>query len=561
MRLFHIAYAFAIWTVCIGSGLGAFLGGSFDELREELRMKAVSLKGSQKYAVTSLPGLSDEDMSKFKMHAGLMDVGNDSSLFFWLIQPNTEKPPERLLIWLNGGPGCSSMDGLFMEYGPLRVSPNQTITLNPYSWHTLTPILFLDQPVGTGYSRGMSVGNMEEVTEGFGRFLGGFLGEGVGGFGSGVKLYIGGESFAGVYVPYFAKSILEKSNQTIHLSGLLLGNPLLDTRRQSATYLEFAVKNNVITVDQAQKMKPLMEDCQNAAEHSERISVPECSKLFNSVLEASKEGNLPCVNMYDLRLRDATPADGCGLYGWPDDLRGMKAYLSRKDVRMAVNVGEGDGEEWVECRGEAGERLRTSLGKGGGEMLPMLLEKIPVVVFSGDKDLVCNVDGISSTLSHLTWNGQQGMQTAPTVPWKLLDGSVAGMFRSARNLTNVVVFGASHMVGVGKGRESLEILRRFLGDDWGGGVDNGVEVAPPNPPLNAIKMMLSKAKEAYRHEGIDEKRLFGSSPFGKVRLGDVIRGDNGYDGERESENRKIISLPVREVLVDRVNYHGHRDWQ
>jgi len=59
---------------------------------------------------------------------------------------------ERTLIWLNGGPGCSSLDGALLELGPYRANPNGTLYPNPGAWNQKMNVLFLDQPVGTGFS-------------------------------------------------------------------------------------------------------------------------------------------------------------------------------------------------------------------------------------------------------------------------------------------------------------------------------------------------------------------------------------------------------------------------
>ena len=59
---------------------------------------------------------------------------------------------ERTVIWLNGGPGCSSMDGALMEIGPYRVTNEGTLRYNDGSWDEFANILFVDNPVGTGFS-------------------------------------------------------------------------------------------------------------------------------------------------------------------------------------------------------------------------------------------------------------------------------------------------------------------------------------------------------------------------------------------------------------------------
>ena len=105
-----------------------------------------------------------------------------------------------VLVWLNGGPGCSSLGGLAEENGPLHfTNDNATPSANQYSWTKLANVLYIDQPVGSGYSDG-SVEAMfnDQVTQGFISWLGAFYE-----IFSGLKsksTYIMGESYAGIYV-------------------------------------------------------------------------------------------------------------------------------------------------------------------------------------------------------------------------------------------------------------------------------------------------------------------------------------------------------------------------
>ncbi len=80
-----------------------------------------------------------------------VDSKNNGHLFYWYFEAETKPETAPLLIWLNGGPGCSSMDGLFLELGPFRVVNDKgAVETNPYSWHKVANMLFIDQPVGTG---------------------------------------------------------------------------------------------------------------------------------------------------------------------------------------------------------------------------------------------------------------------------------------------------------------------------------------------------------------------------------------------------------------------------
>lgn len=87
-------------------------------------------------------------------YTGYLSTDNDSKHFFFAYFDSRSNPREDpLVMWLNGGPGCSSMTGLFMELGPCRVSDagNSTVK-NEHSWIEAANVFFLDQPIGVGFS-------------------------------------------------------------------------------------------------------------------------------------------------------------------------------------------------------------------------------------------------------------------------------------------------------------------------------------------------------------------------------------------------------------------------
>ena len=74
------------------------------------------------------------------------------NLFFWHYQNRHIANRQRTVIWLNGGPGCSSMDGALMEIGPYRLKDDSHLTYNDGAWDEFANLLFVDNPVGTGFS-------------------------------------------------------------------------------------------------------------------------------------------------------------------------------------------------------------------------------------------------------------------------------------------------------------------------------------------------------------------------------------------------------------------------
>lgn len=151
------------------------------------------------FAVDPLPNV---DFPLPQSWAGLLrvpDTKNDQ-LFFWLFEAESEDQSKNLIIWLNGGPGCSSLDGLIKENGPIHFSGNNTApSANPYSWTKLANVLYIDQPIGTGYSEGSNQPPLNaQVTQDFVGWLQTFYD--VFPELKAKNTYIAGESYAGVYV-------------------------------------------------------------------------------------------------------------------------------------------------------------------------------------------------------------------------------------------------------------------------------------------------------------------------------------------------------------------------
>lgn len=93
-----------------------------------------------------------------------VDAPTNGNLFFWHVTNRHIDARQRTVIWLNGGPGCSSMDGALMEVGPYRVQDGKLV-YNEGSWHEFANLLFVDNPVGTGFSYVNTNGYLHELSE------------------------------------------------------------------------------------------------------------------------------------------------------------------------------------------------------------------------------------------------------------------------------------------------------------------------------------------------------------------------------------------------------------
>jgi carboxypeptidase D len=94
-----------------------------------------------------------------------VDPEHNGNLFFWHYQNRHIANKQRTVLWLNGGPGCSSMDGALMEIGPYRVGEGGKLSYNNGSWDEFANLLFVDQPVGTGFSYVNTDSYLKELDE------------------------------------------------------------------------------------------------------------------------------------------------------------------------------------------------------------------------------------------------------------------------------------------------------------------------------------------------------------------------------------------------------------
>lgn len=179
---------------------------------------------------------------------------------------NENKP---LLLWLQGGPGASSLFGLFTENGPFLINEDhisisseytslyivnnskyQFISLeNPYSWNKNYSMLYIDNPVGTGFSFTNDDGYVQTVDEAGAHLLEAlkqflkmfpWLQE--------APLYLTGESFAGKYIPVLATKIDEanaKHDFKINMKGMAIGNAFIDPKNM-LHYSDFALQTGLI---------------------------------------------------------------------------------------------------------------------------------------------------------------------------------------------------------------------------------------------------------------------------------------------------------------------------
>ncbi|KAJ6602725.1 alpha/beta-hydrolase [Mycena vulgaris] len=182
-----------------------------------------------------LPNVTGTIARSFAGNVGVNRADHpNATLFFWAFEKangtltSSASETDPWIIWLNGGPGSSSMIGLMTENGPLQVTGTFSIVPNNFSWNKLADTFWIDQPVGTGYATSDANGYVPDEDQ-MGRDFVGFLSNIVKIFPSLAKrpLYLTGESYAGTYIPYITKTIFSTPNPPVNLAKMVVGDGTL----------------------------------------------------------------------------------------------------------------------------------------------------------------------------------------------------------------------------------------------------------------------------------------------------------------------------------------------
>ncbi|XP_050235248.1 serine carboxypeptidase-like 35 [Mercurialis annua] len=238
--------------------------------------------------VTNLPG---QPPVRFRHYAGYVKLrpNGQKALFYWFFEAQHNVSQKPLVLWLNGGPGCSSIAyGAAQELGPFLVQKNGTdLLLNKYSWNKAANLLFLEAPVGVGFSY---TNNSKDL---------GKLGDAVTADDSHVFLinwfkrfpnfkshefYLAGESYAGHYVPQLAELIYERNKGAtkesyINLKGFMIGNAVINDETDLSGIVDYAWSHAIISDKLYQSVKAC--NLMNAA-----AIANNCSNHFKGFMEA-----------------------------------------------------------------------------------------------------------------------------------------------------------------------------------------------------------------------------------------------------------------------------------
>jgi len=448
------------------------------------QLASAKLVDPEAHRVRNLPGLPATWRGRH--WAGMIDADDRGGgrLFYWFFERDPPpKPGEKIpvVIWLNGGPGCSSMDGLFLELGPLRLAPggrapNYRLERREKSWHRAAHVLFLDQPVGTGFSRSAArqyCKNDQCIVDHFETFLArfsrSFPEQLLASDDTSVPIYFAGESHAGHYVPLMMSKLLYRPTTGIkwQVKGAALGNAWIDPWHQ---YDATRMARVLGLLNDAEASTILSKERACQAKLGARTYVAKaCWDLLDDVVARTKSRPGPRAglgaNQYD--ARDAVRSSRF----FPPDHERVEAYMNVPAVRAALHVDRAS-QRFRECADPPYDALRHQDGLGVVPTLERLLDgtrKVRLLFYNGQADLICNHVGVERSLAALSWSKRQSFRDARPAPW-VRDGRVVGHVRRAGNLQLLAVRDAGHMVPMDQPDVALDMISTFVRNaDVGGG--------------------------------------------------------------------------------------------
>ncbi|KIP09855.1 hypothetical protein PHLGIDRAFT_34220 [Phlebiopsis gigantea 11061_1 CR5-6] len=412
------------------------------------------------------------------VYTGYLDVDDGAKhMFFYFFESRRDPANDDVMMWINGGPGCSSATGLLMELGPCSidmnsVSSNGTVW-NPHSWNNEANIFFLDQPVGVGYSYA-DYGETVETTEDAARNIHAFISifsETFSQF-SHRPIHLSGESYGGRYLPTFASYIHDQNQiakskglSTINLKSVLIGNGITDVSTLYDGRYEIECGTAALEVP-FQKINTCVQM---------KIALPRCNAAMRRGCIDSFDA-IDCraaVNFCDSQLSTGYWASGRNVYDISkmclgDSLCYMEnsaiaEYLNRPDIRELL--GAESPSNFTACSRDVGMGFNAHMDKWAVPAqyhVAGLLERgIPILIYAGTYDWQCNWVANKLWVDKLEWTGQEGYNAAEWRDW-FVDGQKAGEMKKSGVLTFATIRAAGHMVPHDKPAESFAMISRWI---------------------------------------------------------------------------------------------------
>lgn len=419
--------------------------------------------------IQTLPGQPQVSFQQFGGYIPV-DEKQDRALFYYFAEAETDPASKPLVLWLNGGPGCSSIGaGAFCEHGPFKPS-GQILVKNDYSWNKEANMLYLESPAGVGFSYSADASFYAGVDDNITArdnliFLENWF----------TKFpeyknrdfFITGESYGGHYVPQLAQLIIQSKVQ-FNLKGIAIGNPLLEFNTDFNSRAEYYWSHGLVSDDTYELFNNLCNYSQIRRQAQKNALTPICSRVNSQATrEISK-----FINGYDVTLDVCLSSVGSQARVLSQLQESAKIdvcvedetinYLNREDVQKAFHARLVGVTQWSICS----DVLQYDMENLEIPMTPVLASLIKsgirVLVYSGDQDSVIPLTGTRTLVNGLA----KELALNTTVPYRVwFEGSQVGGWTQVYGdvLSFATIRGASHEAPFSQPERSLVLFNTFLG--------------------------------------------------------------------------------------------------
>ncbi|RZB68027.1 serine carboxypeptidase II-3-like isoform X2 [Glycine soja] len=407
--------------------------------------------------VKALPGQPSQGVD-FDQYAGYVTVDAKAgrALFYYFVESPHNASNKPLVLWLNGGPGCSSFGyGAMQELGPFRVnSDGKTLYRNQYAWNNVANVIFLESPAGVGFSYSNTssdytkTGDKSTAMDSY-TFLLNWL-ERFPQYKT-RDLFITGESYAGHYVPQLADTILTYNKLTNHtvinLKGIAVGNGWIDDNMCGKGMYEY-FWTHALNSDETH------EGIQRYCDFESGNLTGECSKY-----QSRGDTEIGSIDIYDIyappcdsaaKKAGSSPATNYDSNFDPCSDDYTNSYLNLAEVQEALHA---KASVWYPCRG-------VGWTDSPATILPtinrLISSGINTWIYSGDTD-----GRVPITSSRYSVNALKLPVETTWRPW-YSSNEVGGYLVGYKGLTLITVRGAGHMVPSYQPQRALTMISFFL---------------------------------------------------------------------------------------------------
>ncbi|XP_028128694.1 venom serine carboxypeptidase [Diabrotica virgifera virgifera] len=382
-------------------------------------------------------------------YAGYLTVDEiyKSNLFFWFFPSEGNYKVDPVLLWLQGGPGSSSLFGLFTENGPFYVTEAGELSKRNTSWTMQHSVLYIDQPAGTGFSftDGGYAQNQTKVAsdlyEALYQFFTLFYEF------QDREFFIAGESYAGKYIPAIGYEIHHRNPAAklkINLKGLAIGNGYTDPINQFR-FSDYVYQHGLIDLNVKNLLQDLEDEGINAIQSKNYSYAYHIQGLIWGTIIG--ESSINWYNYIDDKTfheaAENTPLD---------------KFLRKQEVRRAIHVGNTKFDDT-----KVSENLLIDMIQSEAQKVSELLSYYRVLIYNGQLDIMVPYPLTVNYLQKLKFSGSDIYKKAKRRQWRDDNNKdvVAGYVKTAGNLTEIMVRNAGHMVPTDQPEWALQLINKF----------------------------------------------------------------------------------------------------